>query len=85
MQHLTLNSALAQDQYQPILFQNTPNPFNASTIVAFDLPKSQETTLKVMDMTGKQVFNVVMSGQKVEMKSSYIVMIFHLPVFITIN
>ncbi|MCB9311087.1 MAG: T9SS type A sorting domain-containing protein [Lewinellaceae bacterium] len=64
VQHLTLNSALAQDQYQPILFQNTPNPFNASTIVAFDLPKSQETTLKVMDMTGKQVFNVVMSGQK---------------------
>jgi hypothetical protein len=38
------------------LYQNIPNPFNAGTAIGFNLPASDEVTLKVYDLTGKQVF-----------------------------
>jgi hypothetical protein len=38
------------------LYQNIPNPFNAGTVIGFNLPASGEVTLKVFDLTGKQVF-----------------------------
>ena len=37
------------------LYQNVPNPFNASTVIGFNLPKSDEVTLKIYDVTGKMV------------------------------
>ncbi len=38
------------------LFQNVPNPFNTSTIIGFNLPTSEQVTLKIYDLTGKQVY-----------------------------
>lgn len=38
------------------LYQNIPNPFNAGTVIGFNLPATGEVSLKVFDLTGKQVF-----------------------------
>jgi uncharacterized Zn-binding protein involved in type VI secretion len=35
------------------LNQNTPNPFNAETVIGFNLPQAGAATLKVMDVQGK--------------------------------
>ncbi len=37
------------------LFQNYPNPFNPSTTIQFDLRKSGHITLKVFDISGREV------------------------------
>ena len=41
------------------LEQNYPNPFNASTVVSFSLPVVSLSTLKVFDITGKEVATLV--------------------------
>ncbi len=41
------------------LKQNFPNPFNPSTNINFSIPKSGLVTLKVYDMTGKEVATLV--------------------------
>ena len=40
------------------LFQNSPNPFNGETVVAFTLPEAMEATMTVFDVTGKVVFSI---------------------------
>ncbi len=37
------------------LYQNHPNPFNPSTQISFALPTALKVTLKVFDLTGKEV------------------------------
>lgn len=37
------------------LSQNYPNPFNPSTKIKFSIPESQATSLKIFDITGKQI------------------------------
>ncbi|MBL8007837.1 MAG: T9SS type A sorting domain-containing protein [Ignavibacteria bacterium] len=49
---ITNTSALVTD-YR--LEQNYPNPFNPSTQIRFSLPKAQNVTLEVFDVTGKSV------------------------------
>lgn len=41
------------------LNQNYPNPFNPSTKIQFAIPASQRVSLKVFDITGREVANLV--------------------------
>ena len=41
------------------LKQNYPNPFNPTTTIAFDLAQSGKTTLKVYDLSGKEVMTLI--------------------------
>jgi hypothetical protein len=37
------------------LYQNEPNPFSETTVIRFDLPKTGEAMITVMDVTGKVI------------------------------
>jgi len=41
------------------LQQNYPNPFNPTTKIRFDIPKSENVTIKVFDMLGKEISTMV--------------------------
>jgi len=41
------------------LYQSYPNPFNPSTKIKYDLPQSSFVTIKVYDITGKEVKSLV--------------------------
>ncbi len=40
----------------PILFQNRPNPFGASTEIAYYVGRDGEITLEIFDLTGRRVY-----------------------------
>jgi LruC domain-containing protein/uncharacterized repeat protein (TIGR01451 family) len=42
-----------------ILSQNYPNPFNPTTKISFSLPKGEFVTVKIFDMSGKEVAQLV--------------------------
>jgi photosystem II stability/assembly factor-like uncharacterized protein len=52
----SLNNSIASD-YK--LHQNYPNPFNPVTNIQFDIPKSDFVTVRVYDILGKEVENLV--------------------------
>jgi hypothetical protein len=41
------------------LSQNYPNPFNPGTTIRFEIPETNEVTLKIYDMTGREVANLI--------------------------
>jgi hypothetical protein len=46
------------------LNQNMPNPFKASTLITYNLPKSEGVTIKFTDITGRVVREYVQEGMK---------------------
>ena len=42
-----------------VLKQNYPNPFNPTTNINFSIPKNQNVSLKIYDMMGKEVANLI--------------------------
>jgi len=41
------------------LSQNAPNPFNPSTTISFELPKTSDISLTVYDIMGREVINLI--------------------------
>ncbi len=46
------------------LEQNYPNPFNPSTLIRYDLPKSEQVVVKVYDIVGREISTLVDSRQE---------------------
>lgn len=44
---------IAVTEEEPVLFQNQPNPFRESTVIAFFLPEAGHITLSIGDVSGK--------------------------------
>jgi hypothetical protein len=40
------------------LYQNTPNPFESTTLIRFDLPEANEATLTIFDGAGKVIHDI---------------------------
>ena len=53
---LTYTNSIPKDHY---LEQNYPNPFNPSTTIKFGIPRQGLVSLKVYDMSGREVANLI--------------------------
>ena len=51
------------------LHQNLPNPFNPVTTLRYDLPSDALVTLKVFDMLGREIIQLVNTNQKAGFRS----------------
>lgn len=57
---LTYNNSVPTDHY---LEQNYPNPFNPTTTIKFGIPRQGLVSLKVYDMSGREVANLIDNKQ----------------------
>ena len=53
--NVTMRSAASLNSL--VLYQNRPNPFTGSTVVAFEIPEASDVTLSVYDVNGKLVLS----------------------------
>jgi len=44
---------------QPMLYPNTPNPFNSNTIIRYSIPTRAQTILDVFDLRGRKVASLI--------------------------
>lgn len=65
LSELFSSSSFANDQLptQYALGENYPNPFNASTVIRYDLPKPSMVTITIYDMLGRRV-NRLVDGER---------------------
>lgn len=54
------NNSASKSNYA--LYQNTPNPFKSQTVIGFDLAKNEPVTIKVTDLTGRNVRTYSING-----------------------
>jgi len=59
---LEFNGAEAANGFE--LYQNTPNPFKAETLIGFNMPEAGSVTLKVFDVSGRILRLVEMDAAK---------------------
>lgn len=59
---VTSASLIIPDKFE--LHQNYPNPFNASTKIGFNLPKDALVSLKVYDISGKEIAVLIKGEMK---------------------
>ncbi len=45
------------------LYQNFPNPFNPETTLSYDLPRSSDVSVRIYDLSGREVRNWTMAHQ----------------------
>ncbi len=48
---------------QIFLFQNYPNPFNNEMIIKYEIPEDKQVSLKIYDITGKEVITLIDQNQ----------------------
>lgn len=60
--HVSNNGSVIADKFE--LEQNYPNPFNPSTSISFSLPKDAQVTLRIFDISGKEVARLLNSEFK---------------------
>ncbi len=51
------NSTVSPTKFE--LFQNYPNPFNPSTIISYEIPKSERVVLTIYNILGKEITTLV--------------------------
>ena len=56
------NSAMSLIPEEPELFDNHPNPFNNETMIRFSLPNQEQVQLKIININGQVVRNLVNNG-----------------------
>ncbi len=59
-----INQDNSPDQFKYLLEQNYPNPFNPTTSIKYSLKKDGFVSLKVYDILGREVADLVNQNQK---------------------